>query len=52
MTDLSATFADWLKPRSASPLDRLVLFFWRNELLLICACMRLYTAPHILRSTS
>ena len=41
MTDLSATFAGWIKPRSASPLDRLVLFSWHNELLLICACMLL-----------
>jgi hypothetical protein len=41
MTGLSATFAGWLKPRSASPLDRLVLFSWRDELLLICGLMLL-----------
>ena len=41
MTDLSATHAGWLRPRSTAPLDRLVLFSWRNELLLICACMLL-----------
>jgi hypothetical protein len=39
MTSLFAT--GWLKPRSAAPLDRLVLFSWRNELLLICGCMLL-----------
>jgi hypothetical protein len=41
MTDLSGTHGGWLKPRSAAPLDRLVLFSWRNELLLICGCMLL-----------
>jgi hypothetical protein len=41
MMSVSATFAGWLNPRSASPLDRLVLFSWRNELLLICGCMLL-----------
>ena len=39
-TSRSATsVAHWFEPRSASPLDRLVLFSWRNELLLICAGM-------------
>ena len=32
-------FARWFRPRSASPFDRLVLFSWRSELLLICAGM-------------
>jgi hypothetical protein len=40
MTNRSArTFVRWFEPRSSSPFDRLVLFSWRNELLLICAGM-------------
>jgi hypothetical protein len=35
------SLARWFPPRSASPFDRLVLFSWRTELLLICACMLL-----------
>jgi hypothetical protein len=40
-TGRSAATARWLEPRSASPFDRLVLFSWRNELLLICGGMLL-----------
>jgi hypothetical protein len=40
MPDRPATIlARWFRPRSASPFDRLVLFSWRGELLLICAGM-------------
>jgi hypothetical protein len=35
----AGTLARWFTPRSRLPLDRLVLFSWRNELLLICAGM-------------
>jgi hypothetical protein len=38
-TGRSAAFARWFASRSASPFDRLVLFSWRNELLLICGGM-------------
>jgi hypothetical protein len=40
MPDRPATIlARWFRPRSVSPFDRLVLFSWRSELLLICAGM-------------
>jgi hypothetical protein len=39
ITGRSAAFARRFAPRSTSPFDRLVLFSWRNELLLICGGM-------------
>jgi hypothetical protein len=39
ITGRSAAFACRFAPRSTSPFDRLVLFSWRNELLLICGGM-------------
>jgi hypothetical protein len=39
MTGRSMAFTRWFAPRSASPFDQLVLFSWRNELLLICGGM-------------
>lgn len=41
ITGRSAAFARRFAPRSTSPFDRLVLFSWRNELLLICGGMML-----------
>jgi hypothetical protein len=41
MTGRSMAFARWFAPRSTSPFDRLVLFSWRGELLLICGGMLL-----------
>jgi hypothetical protein len=39
ITGRSTAFARRFAPRSTSPFDRLVLFSWRNELLLICGGM-------------